>query len=175
MNASLSPDHMYLRDDHLRLDRYLRQACIEGPAVDHDTYAHVRRGLLRHIAMEEKVLFPFLKARFGDRIASQLERLRLEHSAIAGLLVPTPSPTLLDVLHELLRAHNAIEEGADGVYALTAQLSTAEVADLLARLEQVPDVRVQPYADKPPVFQRIRQALLRMDRADLAQRLGLPE
>lgn len=173
-DPSLSAVHAYLRDDHLRLDRYLQQARGGGTCIDHAAYDHLRRGLLRHIAMEEKVLFPVLKARFGDRAASQLERLRVEHSAIAALLVPTPTPALLDVLNQLLNAHNTVEEGTEGIYALTAQLSEAEITDLLARLEQVPDVRVQPYADKPAVFQRLQQALHRAGYPELLEKLGLP-
>ena len=50
--------HRFLADDHARLDRLLERAAANPKTVDPAAYAEFRAGLLRHIAMEEKILLP---------------------------------------------------------------------------------------------------------------------
>ena len=49
--------------DHVRLDRILRESERDDGTVDEERYAVFRHDLLRHIAMEEKVLLPFARER----------------------------------------------------------------------------------------------------------------
>src|SRR5581483_6857560 len=44
--------------DHERLDALLRRAFASAGSVDSEAYDAFRRGLLRHIGMEEKILLP---------------------------------------------------------------------------------------------------------------------
>ena len=86
-------------------------------ARDPTAYAEFRKGLLRHIGMEENILLPVAqRARDGQPLPAD-GRLRLDHGALAALLVPTPTPTILGALRGILARHSALEEGPDGVYA----------------------------------------------------------
>lgn len=41
-------------------------------------------------------------------------KLRLDHGALAALLVPTPTPAIIVAIHTVLAAHNSLEEGPGG-------------------------------------------------------------
>ena len=79
----------YLVADHARLHDLLDSA-MALPHLELEAYAAFRRGLLRHIAIEEKVLFPAVrKAREGVAL-ERAHELRIDHAALTSLLVPTP-------------------------------------------------------------------------------------
>jgi iron-sulfur cluster repair protein YtfE (RIC family) len=80
----------YLADDHDRLDALLQRAAQTPGAIDMKSYAAFRKGLLRHISMEEKIVLPAIARLQGGRQASVADRLRLDHGAIVALLVPPP-------------------------------------------------------------------------------------
>lgn len=104
----------YLTADHARLHALLERACA-GASLDLEAFEGFRAGLLRHIGIEEKVLFPAVRAARGEPLASA-RALRVEHGAIASLLVPTPDLALARELAGLLARHDATEEDAGGVY-----------------------------------------------------------
>src|SRR5262252_2577567 len=107
----------YLEHEHHRLDRLLARATSDPSEIAPDGFAVFRRGLLKHIGMEEKLLLPAVQAlRHGEAlpIAAQL---RLQHGAIAALLVPSPRAAVVNALKAVLAKHNAIEDGPEGVYA----------------------------------------------------------
>lgn len=53
------PISEFFHADHRRLDGLLQRAiAASGGAVDETAYAGFRAGLLRHIALEEKLLLP---------------------------------------------------------------------------------------------------------------------
>jgi hypothetical protein len=83
-------------------------------------------------------------------------KLRLEHGALAALLVPTPTPAIIAALRTVRAAHNGLEEGPRGVYDMCEQLAGAEVDALLARLQAAPEVPVAPYSDGPQVMSVVR-------------------
>jgi hypothetical protein len=87
--------------------------------------------------------------------------LRLDHGALAALLVPTPTPAIIAALRTVLAAHNALEEGRGGVYERCEQLAGTEANALLAQLHAAPEVPVAPYADGPQVMSVVRRALAR--------------
>ncbi len=74
--------------DHRRLDALLRQARCGGERIDTAAYAAFRAGILRHIGMEERVLLPAAKRARGGRCLPVARLLRLDHGALASLLVP---------------------------------------------------------------------------------------
>ena len=102
----MGPIARYLADDHARLDALLTRG-----ATDSAAYADFRRGLLRHIGMEEKILLPAAQRARGGEPLPAAARLRLDHGALAALLVPTPTPAIRAALRGILERHNALEEG----------------------------------------------------------------
>jgi hypothetical protein len=143
----------FLEQDHDRLDQLLRL----------ETYEPFRAGLLRHIAMEEKVLLPEARRLRGGEAHPAAPRLRADHAVLAALLVPTPTPAILDQIRRVLQEHNPIEEGPAGVYADCERLSGADAEALLARLRAVPEVALAPHVDGPHVeahIERLMQARL---------------
>lgn len=139
----------FLTADHARLDRLLAASQPPGGEIDPESYARFRHDLLRHIAMEEKVLLPFAKTRRGGQPLPIADRLRHDHSAIARLLVRSPTATLIDELRGILEPHDLLEEGPAGLYAICDALAGEEAPDLLARLHAVPRVPVAKYYDGP--------------------------
>jgi hypothetical protein len=132
-----------------------------GGVVDRAASAEFRAGLLRHISLEEKILLPAAQRWQGGEPLPLAAKLRLDHGALAALLVPTPTPAIIAAIRAVLVAHNALEEGPGGVYERYEQLAGAEADALLAQLYAAPDVPVAPYADGPQVMSVVRRALMR--------------
>jgi hypothetical protein len=97
-------------EDHARLDRLLA-AATAGPNIDTEAFARFRHDLLRHIAMEEKVLLPDARLRRGGAPLDVAPQLRADHGSIAKLLVRAPTAASVDTLRQVLARHNALEEG----------------------------------------------------------------
>lgn len=112
----------YLTDDHTRLDALLARAVADPACFDVEAFEQFRTGLLRHIGIEEKILFPEAKRLAGERPLPGLDRVRMEHAALASLLVPTPDRALALEIAALLRIHNAREEGKGALYQLCESL-----------------------------------------------------
>ena len=145
-----------LGDDHTRLDALLARA-----AHDPSAYVEFRKGLLRHIGMEEKILLPAVRRARGGEPLPAASRLRLDHGALAALLVPTPTPMILRALRGILAGHNALEEGPDGVYAACERLAAGEIDVLVRALETAPEVPASPHVDSEIVMNATRRALAR--------------
>ena len=150
----------YLEHDHGRIDDALNRAVSAQP-FDAAAYAEFRGALLRHIGMEEKILFPAARAARGGRPLDRAERLHLDHGALAALLVPNPTTAILDAIRTILRRHNALEEGPDGVYAECERLTGFDIPTILTRLQQAPPVALAPHVDSPIAMQSLRAALQR--------------
>ncbi len=155
------PVARFLAGDHARLDALLQRAVAEAGAIDRAAYAEFRAGLLKHIGMEEKVLLPTAQRARGGEPLPIAAKLRLDHGALAALLVPTPTPQIAGAIHTILTAHNALEEAPGGVYEVCEQLAGAEAETLLARLRAAPDVPVNPHVDSPLVHNAMRHAVAR--------------
>jgi hypothetical protein len=152
----------HLLDDHRRLHGLLVRAIGTGSGADpveREAYDAFRSGLLRHIGIEEKLLFPAVRRATGEVPAWQQD-LRFDHAALTSLLVPTPDVALLREIESLLGDHDDKEEGADGIYAACAAALAPELlhnlgAQALAR----PPIRVTPHFDGPGTV-RTRAAAL---------------
>ncbi len=128
--------------------------------MDLAPFAEFRAGILRHIGMEEKYLFVVAKAARGGRPLDVAARLRVDHGAIAALLVPTPTPAIVEDLLSVLVPHNRREEAPGGVYeAADDALGIAEAERLVAELESFPEPPLKPYNDGPAVARHIEQTL----------------
>jgi hypothetical protein len=90
--------YRFLAGDHARLDGLLERAITEAGAIDRAAYAEFRAGLLKHIGMEEKILLPAAQRVRGGEPLTLAAKVRLDHGALAALLVPTPTPVIIAAL-----------------------------------------------------------------------------
>jgi hypothetical protein len=155
------PLYRFLATDHARLDGLLQRAITETGRVNRAAYAEFRAGLLTHISLEEKILLPAAQRLRGGAPLALAAKLRLDHGALAALLVPTPTPTIVAALRAILVTHNLVEEGPGGVYECCDQLVGTEAEALLAQLQSAPEVPVAPHSDGPHVMDVVRRALIR--------------
>jgi Hemerythrin HHE cation binding domain len=160
-HPSSGPVTRFLEDDHQRLEELLNAALASGGRIEQGQYDEFRAGLLRHIGMEEKILLPAAQRANGGTPLPIAATLRLDHGAIAALLMPTPTPELIAALRSILKKHNKVEEGPDGLYATCDKLAGAETKDLVAKLRAAPAVAVLPHSDTPAVLSAVRRALER--------------
>ena len=153
------PIHRYLADDHDRLGTLLDRALGQADDIETDSYEAFRSGLLRHIGLEEKLLFPSAR-RMGDaRILEMVDRLHREHAVFAAMLVPKPTAKVLGQMRDLLAHHNAREESTGGLYEV-AELIAGENSDALAaELRAGPMARVAPHFDTELAHENIRVLL----------------
>jgi AcrR family transcriptional regulator len=149
----------WFAEDHDRLDVLLRQAVARPGAVEPEAFEAFRAGLLRHIALEEKFLLPAARRARGGAPLPVARRLRVEHGAIASLLVPTPDAALVAELRSILGPHNEVEEGPGGLYETCEELMGPSVPALLERARAYPPVRTAPHNDGPGVLRTAREAL----------------
>lgn len=155
------PVYRYLADDHVRLESLLERAVERPGEIDSAAYAEFRAGLLRHIGMEEKILLPAAQRARSGAPLPLAAKLRLDHGALAALLVPSPTRAIVAAIRAILADHNLIEESPGGVYDTCEQLAGSAADALLAQLRAVPDVPLSPYNDAPRVFTAARRALAR--------------
>jgi hypothetical protein len=153
--------YRFFAEDHDRLDGLLRRSITEAGAIDRGAYAEFRAGLLKHISMEEKVLLPAAQRLRGGAPLAVAATLRLDHSALAALLVPTPTRPILAAIRAIRGPHNAREEGPGGVYKCCEQLVGGEAEALLSELRAAPEVPLAPHSDGPQVMAVVRRALAR--------------
>lgn len=139
--------------DHRTLARQLAIGAIEA----------FRARLLRHIAMEEKLLMPLLAE--AGRAPELLAALRADHSALAAMTIPAPRPELLSQMREILRAHDRLEEGAGGLYEQCAELAGDRAPALLAELAVFPFASPSPHRDGDAIERHIVRSLELAERA----------
>lgn len=151
-----------LAEDHKRLEQLLRTSADSAGRVAQGTYEHFRAGLLRHIGMEEKILLPAAQRWNGGTSLPIAAKLRLDHGALAALLMPTPTTDILATLHRILEQHNLVEEGPDGLYEICDRLAGSEIEQLITRLRAAPEPAVLPHSDTVAVLGAVHRALERV-------------
>jgi hypothetical protein len=150
----------WLTRDHREMEALLDRADGSG-VLDLEAFEAFRARILRHIAIEEKVLFAEVR-RLRDGVPlPRARKLRLEHAAVTSLLVPTPDLALVGELRGLLSAHDLVEEGPDGVYAECESALGEAWPEVLARAQAYPPVRVAAHVDYPGCVRTAREALRR--------------
>ena len=127
--------------------------------MDASLFEEFRGGLLRHIGMEERVLIPAARRALRGDPLPVARRLRLEHGAIAALLVPTPTPEVVERMRLVLAPHNALEEEPEGPYETCDRLLAGEAESLLQTLRDFPPVPLAPHQDSPLVQKHIAETL----------------
>jgi hypothetical protein len=151
----------YLEDDHVRIEMALRQATSSGDRIQPEAYAQFRGALLRHIGMEEKILFPAIRNATAGNSLPGVDQLHLDHGALAALLVPTPTKSILDAIRTILQGHNEIEEGPEGIYRQFERLPGIDADGILARLQAAPLVALNPHVDNGTAVESMRAAVRR--------------
>ena len=168
------PIATFLTQDHDRLDSLLRRALATPGQVEREAYDAFRAGLLRHIALEEKILLPAARDARGGEPLPVARRLRVEHGALTSLLVPTPTPEIAAEITSILGPHNDVEECPGGMYETCDALLAGVAADLVTRMRAYPEVKVASYKDGPAVHRTAASALassaLQVDRTSPARR-----
>jgi hemerythrin HHE cation binding domain-containing protein len=161
----MGPIYRFLAADHARLDALLQHAFANPNQIDLESYGQFRAGLLRHIAMEEKILLPAAQKARGGEPLQIAAKLRLDHGALAALLVPTPTAAVAASVRVILTAHNPLEEGPDGLYQACEALLEDESEAIVSRLQSAPEVKLAPFNDGPQIMESVKRAL---DRAGYA-------
>ncbi|HNL83208.1 MAG TPA: hypothetical protein PKG56_07430, partial [Chitinophagaceae bacterium] len=85
------PLHDFFTKDHHRLEGYLVNVIEADNEINVEYYHLFRKGLLRHIKMEEKILFPAAAKVNKELVQKIIPQFRLEHGALTALLVPPPT------------------------------------------------------------------------------------
>ncbi len=160
-NKKAGPVTHFLLEDHRRLEGLLQSAVAQAGSVDQGTYDQFRAGLLRHIGMEEKILLPTAQRLRGGEPLPIASKLRLDHGAIASLLMPPPTASIIATIRAVLKVHNTIEEGSGGLYETCDELACSESAQLLAKLQAAPELAVLPCSDSPAVMPAVQRVLER--------------
>lgn len=155
------PIYDFLSADHERLNNLLDEAVANYNAIDIEKYRQFRIGLLTHIKMEEKILFPATKKANGNVHLQMIVQLRLEHGAITALMALPPSENLTKVIRYILNIHDLKEEEPGGVYEVCERLTASETESILKAFKETTPVPVHPPNDSVYVFEAAKRALKR--------------
>ena len=156
MSRVRGPLYRFFDADHRRLDALLKRATADPDRIDLALFGEFRAGLLKHIGMEEKVLFLSAGRARGDRLPL-FAKLRVDHGAIASLLVPTPTSEIVAELLTVLGPHNRREDEEGGIYDVCDEAVGPEEAErMLEGLRHFPEIRLKGYNDAPVVHEHIR-------------------
>ena len=155
------PLHHFFTEDHHRLENLLNKATEKPDEVEMEYYHKFRTGLLRHIKMEEKILFPAAKIADPSLVQELIPRYRLEHGALTALMVPPPTTSLINVIRYILEIHDLAEEEPGGLYDVCEGLTQGQTEAILTRLKASPEVPVHPCNPAPIAIESARRALAR--------------
>ncbi len=149
----------FLQHDHERLDALLER--FSNDPSDREAYLEFRRGLLKHIRFEETVLFKAAQGVNNGVPIALAAKLRLDHGAIAALVVPSPTPKIICALQTVLRTHNALEEGPNGAYSKCDTLLSEATEQAIEAFEKMPPVPMAKNNDIPLAMESAGRALER--------------
>lgn len=134
----------FFTGDHRRIEAILDKATEDIENIDLELYHQFRIGLLTHIKMEEKILFPAAQKANGGIPLPVTAQLRLDHGAITALLTLPPSPAAIKVLRYILEVHDIREEEPDGMYDACEALTKGQTEALLEQFKLTTEVPVHP-------------------------------
>lgn len=154
----------WLSRDHAEIDILLRTA-LDADPFDAATFAEFRERLLRHIGIEERLLFPAVKRVNEGQLPAGASMLRIDHAALSSLLVPTPDRALALEIANLLARHNDLEERPGGAYDQCLDLLDEQTAEeLLYAADGRPPVPTARYFDGPGTVRTAQAALQKAQR-----------
>jgi hypothetical protein len=150
-----------MASEHRALDDLLAQAEGQDGVASRGFYERFREMLLRHIRVEEKILLPMAVRRRSGVALPLAARLRLDHGALAALMMLPPAAYTFRAVRAVLNAHNPLEENPGGVYQQCEDLAGVEADRLLEQVIATPRVPVSPWADSPKVVDAAKRILAR--------------
>lgn len=155
------PIYDFFTSDHRRLDELLDKATVNPDEINLDIYHSFRTGLLTHIKMEEKILFPAAqKANEGIPLPIAA-KLRLDHGALTALMTVPPTTELIKILKYILDKHDLAEEEPGGMYDVCELLTKDQTREILRELAKTTSVPVHPPNTLPIVMEAAKRALAR--------------
>lgn len=155
------PLYHFFAEDHQRIENFLNRATEYPDEVNMNYYHQFRTRLLRHIKMEEKILFPAAKKANAAVAAELIPRFRLEHGALTALMVPPPTATLIKVIRYVLGKHNIAEEEQGGLYDVCEALTKGQTQALIEQLKNTEEVPVHPPNPAAIAIESAKRALAR--------------
>src|SRR6185437_194678 len=155
------PLYQFFTIDHRSIDELLDKATVDPGNVQLDYYHQFRTGLLKHIKMEEKILFPAAQKANANIPLPLAGKLRLDHGALTSLMAVPPSPGVIKVLRYVLDQNDLLEEEPGGMYEICEKLTEGETNELLQQLESVAEVPVHPYNTAGYALDVAKRTLLR--------------
>jgi hypothetical protein len=155
------PLYQFFTNDHRRIENLLDKATQNPDEIQMDYYHQFRTGLLKHIKMEEKILFPAAQKANGGVPFPLAAKLRLDHGALTALMVVPPTTELIKILRLVLEKHDLIEEEPGGMYDVCEKLTEGETQSLLEQLRQVTEVPVHPHNKADYALKAAKNALQR--------------
>jgi len=153
--------YSFFEQDHRRLEDLFKRATADPEKIDMEAYGEFRKGILRHIAMEEKFVFPAILSSRGGIPLHITRQLRFEHGAIASLLVPPPGKGIIESLRKVIAHHHQLEEGMGGLYESCERYAEAEAASVLEKSQGLPEVPVLPHNPAPIAYEAAVRTLAR--------------
>lgn len=155
------PLYDFFTNDHRRIEDLLVKATEKGGDIENEYYHQFRTGLLKHIKMEEKILFPAAQKANGGVPLPLAAKLRLDHGAITALMVVPPTPDVIKVIWHVMEIHDKLEEEPGGMYDVCEKLAKEETQAILKELENTTEVPVHPHNRADYALKAARNALLR--------------
>ena len=152
--------YAFMAGEHAHLDGLLDKGASEARAIDTEAYERFRERLLRHIRIEERILLPMAQRKRGQALPVAA-RLRLDHGALAALLMLPPTVRTFRAVRAVLDAHNPLEEVEGGVYDQCESLAGSETDELLAQIAATPRVPASSWVDSSKVVEAARRVLER--------------
>lgn len=153
--------YQFFTNDHRRIEDLLDQATVNRDEIIMEIYQRFRTGLLTHIKMEEKILFPAAQKANGNVPVPLAAKLRLDHGALTALMTVPPTPELVKVLRYIMELHDIAEEEPGGMYDICESLTHDQTQQLLDQLAGVTEVPVHPHNALPFVLGAAKRALAR--------------
>lgn len=155
------PLYRFFTNDHRRIEDLLDKATENPAEIQMEYYHGFRTGLLKHIKMEEKILFPAAQKANGGVPIPLAAKLRLDHGALTALMVVPPDTDTIKVVRYVLEKHDQLEEEPGGMYDICESLTEGETQSLLEQLEKVTEVPVHPHNKADYALTSAKNALKR--------------
>lgn len=155
------PIYDFFENDHRRIESLFEKATYNPAEIDLATYHQFRTGLLKHIKMEEKILFPAAQKGNGGTPLPLAAKLRLDHGALTSLMVVPPDAEVIKVIHYVMEKHDQLEEEEGGMYEQCEKLTESETQRLLQELSEVTEVPVHPHNEAGYALKAAKRSLER--------------
>lgn len=162
-NIMIKPLNQFFSNDHRRIEDLLATAIEDPNSVLMEYYLPFRVGLLTHIKMEEKILFPIAQ-KFNGGVPHPLAlKLRLDHGALTALMVVPPTPEVIKVLNYILERHDILEEEPGGMYDICEDLVEGDTDEILEQLKNYKEVSLSPINAEPSIMEAVKRAVKMAD------------